>query len=168
VTNNTKNGRDAGLRTVAAAILTLLANTLLANTSLAGSLVDAASRMVAPARAARVARPSAPALILLPSSSAIQSLSRAREFAQPGAQKARPADPYGDPPDRGGLNLHSAFPIKWESTPANLNPKIVSLARNFRRNGLPLVHLWGSGRNLLALGLNPHGKPGRYFTQNMD
>jgi hypothetical protein len=116
----------------------------------------------------RAVRPSVSALILNPSSSTIQSLSRARGLDQPVMPKARNADLYADEPERGGLNLHAAFPIKWESTPANLNPKIVSLARNFRHNGLPIVHLWGSGRNLLALGLNPHGKPGLYFTQNMD
>jgi hypothetical protein len=161
VTNNTKKRKRVGL-------LALMAtSSLLTSVCSAGSLADSAARMVT-ARSARPARPSASALILLPSSSMIQSLSRARSLDLPSAQRARPNDPYGDEAEHAGLNLHAAFPIKWESTPANLNPKIVSLARNFRHNGLPIVHLWGSGRNLLALGLNPHGKPGLYFTQNMD
>ena len=60
-----------------------------------------------------------------------------------------------------------AFEIHWRNDPDFVSPKIASLARNFRRNGLPIVHLWQSGRNLLAIGLNPHGKPGIYFTQKI-
>jgi hypothetical protein len=60
-----------------------------------------------------------------------------------------------------------AFEIHWRNDPDFVSPKIAGLARNFRRNGLPIVHLWQSGRNLLAVGLNPHGKPGIYFTQKI-
>jgi hypothetical protein len=61
-----------------------------------------------------------------------------------------------------------AFAIRWQDSPTDLvSPEIVNLVRNFRRNGLPIVHLWQSGRNLVAIGLNPHGKPGIYFTQQL-
>lgn len=66
------------------------------------------------------------------------------------------------------LDSHVAFPIKWENTPVNVSPRVVSIVRNFRHNGLPIVRLWGSGRSLVAFGLNPHGVPGIYFTQKMD
>ena len=61
------------------------------------------------------------------------------------------------------------FTIHWQNqnNPSFVSPKLASLARNFRHNGLPVVHLWQSGRNLLAIGLNPHGKPGIYFTQQL-
>jgi hypothetical protein len=58
-----------------------------------------------------------------------------------------------------------AFAIQWQDDPPFVSPKVASLARNFRHDGLPVVHLWQSGRNLLAIGLNPHGKPAIYFTQ---
>jgi len=64
-------------------------------------------------------------------------------------------------------NTRVAFAIHWHNHPDNVSPEVVSLARNFRRNGLPIVHLWESGRNLVAIGLNPHGKPGIYFTQKL-
>jgi hypothetical protein len=60
-----------------------------------------------------------------------------------------------------------AFAIHWHDNPTIVSPKVASLARNFRHNGLPIVHLWQSGRNLLAIGLNPRGKPGIYFTQQL-
>jgi hypothetical protein len=60
-----------------------------------------------------------------------------------------------------------AFAIHWRNDPDFVNPKVANLARNFRRGGLPIVHLWHAGRNLLAVGLNPHGKPGIYFTQKI-
>jgi hypothetical protein len=52
--------------------------------------------------------------------------------------------------------------IHWQS-----KPEIVRAARQFRHNGLPIVRLWQSGPNLLAIGLNPHGVPGIYFTQKV-
>jgi hypothetical protein len=55
-----------------------------------------------------------------------------------------------------------AFPIPWQK-----RTEIERVVRNFRHNGLPLVRLWGEGRNLLAIGLNPHGVPGIYFTQKL-
>jgi hypothetical protein len=55
-----------------------------------------------------------------------------------------------------------AFPIQWQK-----RTELERIARNFRHNGLPLVRLWGSGRNLLAIGLSPHRVPGIYFTQNV-
>ena len=60
-----------------------------------------------------------------------------------------------------------AFTIHWHDDRPIVSPKVAGLARNFRHNGLPIVHLWQSGRNLLAIGLNPHGKPGIYFTQQL-
>jgi hypothetical protein len=55
-----------------------------------------------------------------------------------------------------------AFPIAWQK-----RIELERVVRNFRHNGLPLVHLWGEGRNLLAIGLSPHGVPGIYFTQKV-
>jgi hypothetical protein len=59
----------------------------------------------------------------------------------------------------------TAFPIRWQSTPLNVSPEVVHIAKHFRHEGLPLVRLWQSGRNLLHIGLNGHGMPGVWFTQ---
>ena len=55
-----------------------------------------------------------------------------------------------------------AFPIAWEK-----RSDIERAVRNFKQNGLPIVHLWGSGRSSLALGVNPKRVPGIYFTQTI-
>jgi hypothetical protein len=55
-----------------------------------------------------------------------------------------------------------AFPIHWQK-----RTELERIARDFRHNGLPLVRLWGSGRNLLAIGLSPRRVPGIYFTQKV-
>ncbi len=60
------------------------------------------------------------------------------------------------------------FPIQWRQGPEIVDPAVVNLIRNYHRNGLPIVHLWESNKNLLALGLNPHGVPGLYFTRHLD
>lgn len=60
-----------------------------------------------------------------------------------------------------------ALAIHWHDDPPIVSPQVASLVRNFRHSGLPIVHLWQSGRNLLAIGLSPHGKPGIYFTQQL-
>ncbi len=50
---------------------------------------------------------------------------------------------------RGAMTVGNSFPCHWYLT------RTAAAERE-------------SGRNLLALGLNPHGKPGLYFTQNMN
>jgi hypothetical protein len=52
------------------------------------------------------------------------------------------------------------FVIHWQN-----KPDLLRVARNLRRNGLPVVSLWRSGRSLAAIGLSPRGVPGLYFTQ---
>jgi hypothetical protein len=80
-----------------------------------------------------------------------------RAHALDSHEAASPASPDG----------RAAFPIRWQNNIEHVDPRVLSLAKNFRRNGLPIVHLWQSGRNLLAVGLNPHGVPGIYFTQKI-
>ena len=63
-----------------------------------------------------------------------------------------------------------AFPIQWRLHAALVSPsELVSGARNFRRTGLPIVHLWQSNNanDRVALGLSPRGVPGVYFTQKI-
>jgi hypothetical protein len=74
-----------------------------------------------------------------------------------GAEDNRTA---GDQPGPG-------FAIRWRESREIVNPDIVSLVRNYRRDGLPIVHLWGSNQSKLAIGLNSHGLPGIYFTSHV-
>jgi hypothetical protein len=48
-----------------------------------------------------------------------------------------------------------------------VNPHLITLARNYHHDGLPRVKLWQADRNRVALGLNPHGVPGIFFTQSL-
>lgn len=61
----------------------------------------------------------------------------------------------------GPLALH------WRESHGIVGPDVVKLARNYHRDGLPIVHLWQSDHSMLALGLNPHGVPGLYFTRHI-
>lgn len=56
------------------------------------------------------------------------------------------------------VNLH------WTDATA-VSPHLVTMARNFRHNGVPVMKLWQADRNLVALGVSPRGVPGIYFTQ---
>ena len=89
-----------------------------------------------------------------------------------------------DAPRPNTLNLHEARPrlpaadtaealphnpqgLHWEDASAPVNPHLISLARNYHREGLPVVKLWQANRNMVSIGLNPHGVPGIFFTQSM-
>jgi len=61
----------------------------------------------------------------------------------------------------------AGFAVHWRESREIAGPEIVSMGRNFKRNGLPVVHLWQSDRNMVAIGLNPHGLPGIYFTRHL-
>lgn len=58
-----------------------------------------------------------------------------------------------------------AFPIHWQNLPLPVSPEVVHVVKHFRHEGLPVLRLWQSGRNLLHVGLNGHGTPGIWFVQ---
>jgi hypothetical protein len=95
---------------------------------------------------------------------------RPQRFEEPGYAPRGPQDwslRTGPIDANEGGRSRIAFAIHWHDDTPIVSPKVASLARNFRHNGLPIVHLWQSGRNLLAIGVNPRGKPGIYFTQQL-
>jgi hypothetical protein len=57
--------------------------------------------------------------------------------------------------------------IRWRESRELVSADVVSMIRNYRRDGLPIVHLYESNHNLLAIGVNPHGLPGIYFTRHV-
>lgn len=68
--------------------------------------------------------------------------------------------------------LQSRFDIRWRP---NLGPEwvhnvptwVIEDARNYKRRGLPIIHLWESSQYLVAVGLSKHGNPGIYFSQKL-
>jgi hypothetical protein len=63
----------------------------------------------------------------------------------------------------------AAFSVPIDQSPTWMRtaPTLVHAVKQFRREGLPLVHLWQSQQYQLALGLSNHGRPGLYFTQKL-
>lgn len=61
----------------------------------------------------------------------------------------------------------NALAFRWRESREIAGPDIVSLVRNYRRDGLPVMHLYQSNQNSLAIGFNNHGVPGIYFTRHI-
>jgi hypothetical protein len=124
------------------------------------SIVHAAVQSAATVRRARPARPldlSEPrTAIALPHASGLRPEASRALAAVLTRDDARGSDFPAGAKSVGSISLH------WRS-----GPEIVRVARQFRHNGLPIVRLWQSGQNLVAIGLNPHGVPGIYFTQQV-
>jgi hypothetical protein len=61
--------------------------------------------------------------------------------------------------------MHWADARDWIHNP----PEWLKAAKNYRRQGMPIIHLMQSQNKntLLALGVSNHGKPGLYLTQKL-
>jgi hypothetical protein len=46
-------------------------------------------------------------------------------------------------------------------------PQILQELRNYKRQGMPILHLVNTSQTVVALGLSNHGKPGLYFTRRL-
>jgi hypothetical protein len=66
-----------------------------------------------------------------------------------------------------GKHPPGVLAIQWRESREIVNADIVGLVRNYRRDGLPIVHLYQSNQSVLAVGLNNHGVPGIYFTRHI-
>jgi hypothetical protein len=103
-----------------------------------------------------------------PHAAAITAESKVIPLDQPRAKP--PAEPTASPGADGALEHRwpVEFGINWREGSNIVNPReIVSHAHNLRRTGLPIVHLWQSNKNLVALGLSPRGVPGVYFSEKL-
>jgi hypothetical protein len=78
--------------------------------------------------------------------------------------RERPSVAPGDAPAR---QAKTPLDLRWRESREIAGPEIVSLIRNYRRDGLPVVQLYQSHQSLLAIGVNPHGLPGIYFRRNV-
>jgi hypothetical protein len=145
--------------------LTLVAATMCAcvacGAAHAGSAFDAATQVLAPETALARNAPPMKQSLTAPQASAI-SMHRLQALARgvPGQMEiGRETAPQVAPTAREG---RAAFPIQWQK-----ESPIARAARNYKHDGVPIVHLWGSGTSLLAIGVSPRGIPGIYFTHEV-
>jgi hypothetical protein len=132
---------------------------------------DSLGRLATRAMAAAPHAPHPHTTVLALMTAAPQSLQKRLPLDQPRhTLDLRAPDPRSIASMEGaGGDYRASFPIRWQKYSELVNPQVEHLARNFRRQGLPLVHLWqsASGEHLLAVGLNSHGVPGIWLTQKV-
>lgn len=46
-------------------------------------------------------------------------------------------------------------------------PQLLQELRNYKRQGMPILHLVNTSQTVVALGVSNHGKPGLYFTRQL-
>jgi hypothetical protein len=92
------------------------------------------------------------------------SLARARSAEQIADEQQRTVA-VGTPVQQSLSEVHWADARDWIHNP----PEWVKAAKNYRRQGMPIIHLMQSQdkSTLLALGISNHGKPGLYLTQKL-
>lgn len=59
--------------------------------------------------------------------------------------------------------LHWADSHDWIHNP----PEWAKAVKNYRKQGVPIIHLMQSKETTIALGVSNHGKPGLYFTRKL-
>jgi hypothetical protein len=173
-TENIRNGGDRSQAmhkssNAAAAMLLLCASSaaFAGNPSIGGTLRDMAEapRASNGLRSVSIARVTA---LAVPRAAAPTPASKVTPLDQPRTQPHQETNTAPGTDGTGESRLPPALNIKWQTQAGPVNPhEIVSQAHNIRRSGLPIVHLWQSQNNLVALGLSPHGVPGVYFTQRL-
>jgi hypothetical protein len=76
---------------------------------------------------------------------------------------AADSDEAQSPVSRSLSQLHFADSHDWIHNP----PEILKEIRNYRHQGVPIIHLVESRETMVAIGVSNHGKPGLYFTRNL-
>jgi hypothetical protein len=70
---------------------------------------------------------------------------------------------YETPVERSLSEVRWADSHDWIHNP----PEWVQQVKNYRKQGMPIVHLMQSKETSIALGIGNHGKPGLYFTHKL-
>ena len=139
--------------------------------ALAGSTVDTApaSRHPASTHATATRAPATRLNTALPVVASATLPGRTLPLDKPRPTRVGAADPSTASLNRSNPeNVPSpGFDVRWRESRELVGPDLVSVIRNYRRDGLPVVHLYESGHNMLAIGVNPHGMPGIYFTSHV-
>jgi hypothetical protein len=78
----------------------------------------------------------------------------------------RPADAYTEMASSVQRTLNDvpwADSHDWVHNP----PELLKELKNYKHQGMPIIHLVNSAQTVVALGLSNHGKPGLYFTRKL-
>jgi hypothetical protein len=70
---------------------------------------------------------------------------------------------YETPVERSMNEVHWADSHDWIHNP----PEWIKEVKNYRKQGMPIIHLMESKQTLIAIGVSNHGKPGLYFTRKL-
>ncbi len=145
-----------------------LSAALLASAAIAGPLGNLAGNL----HHATAPHPSAPsaAVSLAALHAHVELASRPQlslDAPRPGVLDLHEARAHMPAADTAEALPHSPRGLHFEDASAPVSPHLITLARNYHHDGLPLVKLWHADRNMVSIGLNPHGVPGIFFTQTM-
>jgi len=153
----TKQMRNSGSQIAVAMAICVC----VASAAHAGTAFDAAAQVLA--HDTSHAR-SAPPVKQLPTTRQAAALSMHRLQAVAIASPRQNASGGKSAPDVGPTEREgkTAFSTQWQN-----GTQIARVARNYKHDGVPLVHLWGTGKSLLAIGVSPRGVPGIYFTHEV-
>ena len=70
---------------------------------------------------------------------------------------------YETPVARSLSEVRWADPHDWIHNP----PTWINEVKNYKKQGMPIIHLMQSKQTVIALGVSNHGKPGLYFTRKL-
>lgn len=162
------HGRTSEVRRIAPKFLGALLLLCVWSLAAAGPLTEPTKAHASPARSPIAPRPM-PLNTALPASTAARLQTQPLRLDEPRPTPVRFHNLSPAPGHDSSAEDHvvPGFSIQWRESRDVVNADIVSLVRNYRRYGLPIVHLYQSDRNLLAIGLNSHGLPGIYFTRHV-
>jgi hypothetical protein len=156
-------------RSVTASALVLLALLLASATATAGPLGDLANSVQKAGVALRADSKQRPASIRLtalrPNLDFAQHPRMALDAPRENTVNLRDAQPRLPTAEAAVSGLHNPQGLHFEDASATVSPNLIRLARNYHHDGLPVVKLWQADRNMVSIGLNPHGVPGIFFTQ---
>jgi hypothetical protein len=92
---------------------------------------------------------------------AVANKLKSRALPQPLDEPRFATEHFRDLPEPPVGVSNAGMDIPWQKN------RLVALVRNYKRDGLPIVHLYQSDRSFVAIGLSKHGVPGIYFTKHI-
>jgi hypothetical protein len=98
------------------------------------------------------------------SSPGINSWSAASALSAANVATEHPAQSENETPVERSVNeVHWADSRDWVHNP----PAWVNDVKNYKKQGMPILHLMQSKQTVIAVGISNHGKPGLYFTRKL-
>jgi hypothetical protein len=77
--------------------------------------------------------------------------------------------PFVSPAALSISEVHWADSHDWIHNPPQWIRDAADNAKTYKKRGMPILHLWDSQsrQTVIAIGVNPHGNPGLYFSQKL-